>query len=114
MSGKFIALGSNLSYREKKPLQILQETVEALEHMDGIHVLARSSWWSSKAYPCPHEPPYVNGVINIQTFFTPENLLLCLHKLESYYGRKIKRKKWSITYSGFRHFRLRKTMYQAT
>ena len=34
---------------------------------EGIDVVARSSWWSSQAWPDPTDPPFLNGVVIVRS-----------------------------------------------
>ena len=67
--------------------------VEALEaalarfRAEGVDVLARSSWWSSQAWPDPTDPPFLNGVAVVSTAHDPSTLMRTLGRIEDLFGR---------------------------
>lgn len=67
--------------------------VEALEaglarfRAEGIDVLARSSWWSSQAWPDPTDPPFLNGVAIVSTAQDARTLMRTLARIEDVCGR---------------------------
>ena len=40
---------------------------------EGIDIIARSSWWSSLAWPDPQDPPFLNGVVIVSTAHDPHD-----------------------------------------
>lgn len=53
----------------------------------GLHVLKRSSWWRSAAWPDPKQPEYRNGVAIVEADGPPEGVLAALLKVEAALGR---------------------------
>jgi len=82
----FIAYGSNLLSGPVTASQAFGEVVKALQGR-GLFVNKISRLWSSKAWPNPDDPPYVNAVIQIATDLQPIELMVVLHDLERESGR---------------------------
>lgn len=81
-----IALGSNL----KGPFASTRELLEAaLDRFagEGMTITHRSSWWRSDAWPDPSTPPFLNGVVMVQTELEPRETLSALHRIEAAFGR---------------------------
>lgn len=78
-----IALGSNLG----NSLKILNNTVNKIENIKGIELIARSTWHKTKPIG-PPQPDYLNGCITIKTNLLPEDLLRCLLEIEQEFGRE--------------------------
>src|SRR5690606_28794246 len=55
---------------------------------EGIDVVARSSWWSSLAWPQPTDPPFLNGVVVVRTALEPHALMAALSRIEDVFGRR--------------------------
>jgi len=55
---------------------------------EGIDVVARSSWWSSQAWPDPSDPPFLNGVVIVKTALDPHALMVTLGRIEEAFGRQ--------------------------
>jgi 2-amino-4-hydroxy-6-hydroxymethyldihydropteridine diphosphokinase len=54
----------------------------------GIGILARSRWWRSAPWPPGSvQPPYVNGVVVVESALEPRDLLATLHRIETELGR---------------------------
>ncbi len=53
----------------------------------GIGVRARSPWYRSAPVPPSGQPPFVNGVLVVETILTPAELLARLHEVEREFGR---------------------------
>ncbi|MBD2081439.1 2-amino-4-hydroxy-6-hydroxymethyldihydropteridine diphosphokinase [Leptolyngbya sp. FACHB-17] len=82
-----IALGSNLGDSRS----ILESALSQLED-----VIARSSWYQTKAVTLPNSPPqpdYLNGCAILETELEPLELLAKLQHIESEFGR-IRQQKW--------------------
>lgn len=81
-----VALGSN----DCGPWRDCREALEAALarfRAEGIDVVARSSWWRSAAWPDPDDPPFLNGVVIVQTAHDPQDLMAALGRIEAAFGR---------------------------
>ena len=83
----FIALGSNLSGQYASAQDLLEAALSALAEA-GLRVVARSSWWRSTAWPDPADPPFLNGVAQVETGLPPGKALAALHRIEAAFGRR--------------------------
>lgn len=89
LSGKSaIALGSNLGDSQN----ILQSAVQLLDQTPGIELLARSSWYRTKAVG-PPQPDYLNGCVLLQVLMSPQQLLATLLETEAKFGR-FRQERW--------------------
>jgi len=82
-----VALGCN----EPGPWSDCREALEAALagfRAEGIDVVARSSWWRSAAWPDPNDPPFLNGVVIVQTAHDPHALMAALGRIEEAFGRR--------------------------
>lgn len=82
-----VALGCN----DKGVWASCEESLEAALarfRPEGIDILARSSWWSSKAWPDPSDPPFLNGVVIVRTAHDPAMLMGKLARIEDVFGRR--------------------------
>jgi len=82
-----IALGSNLPSRAGAPIDTLKAALAELSR-HGIRNVTTSSFYASKAWPNPADPPFVNAVAHIETTLSPADLLALLHRTETNFGRK--------------------------
>lgn len=55
---------------------------------EDIDIVARSSWWSSQAWPDPNDPPFLNGVVMVRTAHDPHALMAALGRIEEAFGRR--------------------------
>lgn len=81
-----VALGCN----DKGVWASAQEVLEAALTRfgaEGIDIVARSSWWSSQAWPDPADPPFLNGVVIVKTGLEPHALMAALERIEEAFGR---------------------------
>lgn len=89
----YIGVGSNLGDREKN----ITRSREQLERR-GIRILRVSPLYESEAVKRPADqtdhPPYLNGVFEIETALSPEELLNQLEEVERHLGR-ISKGDWS-------------------
>lgn len=86
----YIALGANLGDREAN----LFAAVDAICSTPGIAVTKQSALLENPAVGGPADsPPFLNGVLEIQTTLSPHDLLTCLLKIEQSLGRQ-RREKW--------------------
>lgn len=82
-----VALGCN----DKGVWSSCREALEAALarfRAEGIDVVARSSWWSSQAWPDPTDPPFLNGVVIVRTEHDPHALMAALGRIEDAFGRQ--------------------------
>ena len=82
-----IALGSNLfSDAYGSPQDTCVAAVKALEKR-GVSITARSRWFRTAPVPVSDQPWFVNGVVAVETFLPPAELLGLLHDVEAEFGR---------------------------
>ena len=82
-----VALGCN----DKGVWASCQQALEAALarfRAEGIDILARSSWWSSQAWPDPSDPPFLNGVVIVRTAHEPAVLMSKLSRMEDVFDRR--------------------------
>ncbi|MGA0545876.1 2-amino-4-hydroxy-6-hydroxymethyldihydropteridine diphosphokinase [Brevundimonas sp. VNH65] len=82
----FVALGCN----DKGVWASCREALEAALarfRPEGVDVVARSGWWSSQAWPNPEDPPFLNGVVRVETALAPTELMAALGRIEDAMGR---------------------------
>jgi 2-amino-4-hydroxy-6-hydroxymethyldihydropteridine diphosphokinase len=77
-----IALGSNLGDSRA----ILEDAIQRLQQVPGIHVAQRSTWYRTKPIG-PPQPDYLNGCAIIQTLLSPPLLMQTLLNIEGEFGR---------------------------
>lgn len=82
-----VALGSNLRGSYESSEALLEAALAKFETA-GLHVVARSSWWKSAAWPDPAGPEYRNGVAVVETDFSPTGILDALAEIEEAFGRE--------------------------
>jgi 2-amino-4-hydroxy-6-hydroxymethyldihydropteridine diphosphokinase len=82
-----VALGGNLPGGHDSVESLLDAAVRALEDA-GLRVVAHSPWWRSAAWPDPAQPPFLNGVVLVQTDLNPAETLAALHAIERRFGRE--------------------------
>jgi 2-amino-4-hydroxy-6-hydroxymethyldihydropteridine diphosphokinase len=81
-----VALGCNLAGAYTSREALLEAALEALSE-EGLALVARSTWWTSAAWPDPSGPDYLNGVAIIRTDRSPREALEALHRIEARFGR---------------------------
>ncbi|MCZ4280186.1 2-amino-4-hydroxy-6-hydroxymethyldihydropteridine diphosphokinase [Kiloniella laminariae] len=82
-----IALGANLdSPQYGLPLQTCLSALSRLEEL-GLEISKTSRWLKTAPVPVSDQPWYVNGVVEIKTDLSPEELLALLHRVEEEFGR---------------------------
>jgi 2-amino-4-hydroxy-6-hydroxymethyldihydropteridine diphosphokinase len=88
-----VALGSNLGDRDA----ILRAAVADIDALPGVDVVAASVPIESVAVTLDglddSKPPYLNGVVVIETTLNPEALLTELNRIESEHGR-VRLERW--------------------
>jgi 2-amino-4-hydroxy-6-hydroxymethyldihydropteridine diphosphokinase len=81
-----VALGGNLPGGFDSVESQLEVAVHALDAA-GLKVTARSSWWRSAAWPDPADPPFLNGVVLVETAMGAGDVLQVLQAIERSFGR---------------------------
>lgn len=80
----YVALGSNMGDREK----YLQIGVDAMKGREDIRLGKVSSWRQTAPYGGVEQEDFLNGVMEIRTLLTPQELLDYLHEVEQRADRK--------------------------
>ena len=81
-----VALGGNMA-GDYGSSEALLEAALARFAQAGLPVVARSSWWSSTAWPDPTANEYRNGVALVETKLAPLQALHTLFSIEAEFGR---------------------------
>jgi 2-amino-4-hydroxy-6-hydroxymethyldihydropteridine diphosphokinase len=81
-----VALGCNLAGAYTSREALLEAALAALPEA-GLELVARSTWWTSAAWPDPAGPGYLNGVAVVGTDLSPAETLAVLHRVEEGFGR---------------------------
>ena len=82
-----VGIGANLYSRNAgEPLNTCKAALEALGKMQ-VKVVRRSRWYWSVPVPVSDQPNFVNAVVEVETEYNPQELLLILHKVEANFGR---------------------------
>ena len=76
----FLGLGSNLGDRAG----LLDKAVAALESLGKV---TRSRWYETAAVGLPGAPPFLNGVVRLETDLPPDELLRQTRVIERRLGR---------------------------
>jgi 2-amino-4-hydroxy-6-hydroxymethyldihydropteridine diphosphokinase len=82
-----IALGANLPSRAGEPRDTLKAALTELSAHD-VRIASVSSYYVTKAWPDPADPPFVNAVARIETKLSPAELMALLHRTETGFGRQ--------------------------
>jgi 2-amino-4-hydroxy-6-hydroxymethyldihydropteridine diphosphokinase len=83
-----IALGSNLG----NSLSTLEDSLQLLDEIPGINLIATSSWYRTKPVG-PPQPDYLNGCAVLEVQQTPEEFLVLLQAVELQFGR-VRTERW--------------------
>lgn len=86
----FVGLGSNLGEREAT----IRRALELLDGAAGIEVIAVSKLRETKPWGPVEQPPFLNGVAELETTLEPEGLLAVLLEVERELGRKRSGERW--------------------
>ena len=81
-----IALGANLRSRAGAPRDTLKAALTELSR-NGVRIVSVSSYYITKAWPEPSDPPFINAVAQVHTALTPSELMAQLHRTEQAFGR---------------------------
>jgi len=79
----FIGIGSNLGDREK----YIKNAIEKLKETEGIEVKKISNIYETEPVGGPKQGEYLNGVMEIETWLKPRELITELQKIEKQLGR---------------------------
>ncbi len=82
-----IALGANIAGPWGEPPQTFERALEALESV-GVVVTRRSQWYRTAPFGYLHQPPFLNGVIAVETAYPPAIVLGLCHAIEGAAGRR--------------------------
>ncbi|MBQ7933662.1 MAG: 2-amino-4-hydroxy-6-hydroxymethyldihydropteridine diphosphokinase [Lachnospiraceae bacterium] len=80
----FLAMGSNMGNRE----QYIRNGIKALEAYPQVRIKQVSSLLVTKPYGGVEQEDFLNGAMEIETLWTPEELLEQLHRIEAAADRK--------------------------
>jgi 2-amino-4-hydroxy-6-hydroxymethyldihydropteridine diphosphokinase len=83
----FLGIGSNLGNRNRNI-----ELSKFKLHLENIKIIKCSSNYETPSWPNPKKPKFINIVLKIKTYLSPQKLLELCKKIERELGRK-KRKK---------------------
>ena len=75
----YIALGSNLGERE----EYLQNAVQALDEREDTKIELISDFIETKPYGNVPQDDFLNGMLQVKTLLSPEELLELLHQIEA-------------------------------
>lgn len=87
----YVALGSNIGNR----LQNLHDAIERLNILEEISILAVSAVYMTEPVGETGQDRFYNGVILLETSFSPEELRLCCKSIERELGRPQAYRRWS-------------------
>lgn len=79
----YLSIGSNMGDKE----QYLNDAVESLYDDDAIRVKAVSNYIVTKPYGPVEQDDFLNGCVEIETLYSPKQLLDALHAIEKQAGR---------------------------
>ncbi|MCX5687073.1 MAG: 2-amino-4-hydroxy-6-hydroxymethyldihydropteridine diphosphokinase [Candidatus Omnitrophica bacterium] len=79
----YIGIGSNLGDREK----YIRNAIEKLKETEGVEVKKISNIYETEPIGGPEQGKYLNGVIEIETWLEPSDLIIKLQKIEEQLGR---------------------------
>jgi 2-amino-4-hydroxy-6-hydroxymethyldihydropteridine diphosphokinase len=86
----YIGLGSNLA----DPVRQVQRAFDALEHIPGSRVAARSGLYRSRPLGPQDQPDFINAVAALDTELSPVELLRQLQSIELQHGRDRSTGRW--------------------
>jgi len=89
MSKYYIGLGANLNDR----VSTIRQAVDQLKHTPGFTVTASSTLYESPPWGKTDQPPFINGVVAVDTQLDPETVLDRCLEIEQSLGR-IRHEKW--------------------
>lgn len=80
----YLSIGSNMGDRQ----QYLEQAIDALRDHAQIKVGRVSEWVNTKPYGEVEQQDFLNGIVEIHTLLTPQELLEELHRIEAAAGRE--------------------------
>ena len=80
----YIALGSNMGDK----MAYLKEAVEKLSKLPGSSVKKMSDFIRTEPYGVTEQDEFLNGVLEMETLLTPQELLAQLHRIEAEANRE--------------------------
>ena len=80
----YLGIGSNLGDRKN----YLDQAVEQLGKDPYIRVVRKSSYIETEPYGPVEQPDFLNGAVELETLYSPKELLSVLHDIEQEAGRK--------------------------
>lgn len=80
----YIGIGSNLGDRKK----YLDQAVEQLGKDPYIRVVRSATYIETEPYGPVEQPDFLNGAVELETLYSPQELLSVLHDIEQEAGRK--------------------------
>jgi 2-amino-4-hydroxy-6-hydroxymethyldihydropteridine diphosphokinase len=84
----FISIGANLPLADgTPPIETCRHALTALSALPGLHFVAASGWWQTAPIPPSGQPPYINGVVGLDGYLDPEELLQRLRRIEQDFER---------------------------
>jgi 2-amino-4-hydroxy-6-hydroxymethyldihydropteridine diphosphokinase len=88
----YVALGSNIG----DSATIVEQAIEALNHINGCQLRGRSSLYRSAAVSDIPQDDYINAVVRLDTDLQPLALLLELQSIENaYYRNRDEERRWA-------------------
>ncbi len=93
---KIIALGSNITFKNLSPIEIIEKTYQILKNYN-ITIIKKSNIYQSEAYPNKSDPLFYNSALSIETKLKPYELLENILKIEKLFGRERKGKNYPRT-----------------
>ena len=94
MTRCLISCGANISSPFGKPLETLKVVFKELPKEELI-VLKKSRFYSSKAFPDPKQPEYLNGCLQIEVDCEAVDVLARLKRIEIKMGRQ-ESSRWGV------------------
>jgi len=79
----YIGVGSNLGDRR----DLIRRAVGALDALDGVSVIARSSLYETEPVGGPPQPKYLNGAVEIECTTSAQQLMVGVLQIETALGR---------------------------
>ncbi len=80
----YLSIGSNLGERQ----QFLRAAVRLLQECAGVRNVKVSKLVETAPYGYTDQPAFLNGAIELETLYTPQELLIGIHKIEADLGRE--------------------------